>query len=84
MDEQPLHLDFFLQLSFKAPPDNLSLTGLETIRNGRDGTDVVGHGEEDQFPIDEIRVRNLVRIVVEVRAGLHKLQINERMTGTAT
>jgi hypothetical protein len=67
------HLDFFLQFSFKAPPDDLSLTGLETIRNGRDGTDVVGHGEEDQLLIDEIRVRNLVRIVIEIRAGLQKI-----------
>jgi hypothetical protein len=73
MDGQSVHLDFFLQFTFKAPPDNLSLTGLETIRNGRDRTDVVGHGEEYQFLIDEIRVRNLVRIVVEIRARLQKI-----------
>jgi hypothetical protein len=35
--------DFFLQLSFKARPDNLSLAGLETVCNRQDGADVVGH-----------------------------------------
>jgi hypothetical protein len=73
-----LYLDFFLQLSFEAGPDNLSLTGLETVRNGRDRADVVSHGEKDQLFVDEIRVRNLVRVVVEIRARLQK-SVNQMM-----
>jgi len=38
-----LYLDFFLQLSFKSCPDNLSLAGLEAVHNGKDGADVFGH-----------------------------------------
>ena len=84
MGGQPLYLDFFLQFSFEAAPDNLSLTGLETVRSGRDGTNVIGHGEEDQLLVDEIRVGNLVRIVVEIRAGLQKSRIRELMARTVT
>jgi hypothetical protein len=52
------YLDFFSQISFEARPDDFPLTGLETVRDGRDGADVVGHGEEDQFLVDEIGIRN--------------------------
>jgi len=68
-----LYLDFFLQLSFEARPDNLSLTRFEAVRHRRDGADVVGHREKDKLPVDKIGIRNLIRVVVEIRARLHTL-----------
>ena len=51
-----VYLDFVFQLSFEARPYNFSLAGLETIRDTGDGADVVSHGKEDQFLVDEIGV----------------------------
>jgi hypothetical protein len=51
-----IYLDFFFQLSFEARPYNFSLAGLETIRDTGDGADVVSHGKENQFLVDEIGV----------------------------
>ena len=51
-----IYLDFFFQLPFEARPYNLSLAGLETIRDTGNGADVVGHRKEDQFLVDKVGV----------------------------
>jgi hypothetical protein len=66
-----LNLDFFLQFSLEAPPDNFSLTRFEAVRHRRDRADVVGHREKDKLPVDKIGIRNLIRVVVEIRVRLH-------------
>lgn len=70
--EYESYLDLFFQLTFEARPDNFSLAWLEAICNGRDGAYVISHREEDQLLVDEIRIRDLVRVVIEISARLHK------------
>jgi hypothetical protein len=48
------------------------LTGLEAIRNGWDRANIVGHGEKNKLLVYEVGIRNLVRIVIEVGAGLRR------------
>lgn len=67
------YLDFFLEFPFETTPDDLPLTGLETVTYGWDGTDVVRNREKDEFLIDEIRVRDFIRVVVEIGTRLRVL-----------
>lgn len=62
--------DLFLELAFEATPDNLSLTWFETIRYRWYRSDVVGHREQDELFVDEIRERDLVNVVIKVCPGL--------------
>jgi hypothetical protein len=48
------YLDFLMRLLLEATPNDLSLAGLETVRDARNGTDVVRHREEDELLVDEI------------------------------
>ena len=48
------YLDLLLQFALEARPDNFPLTGLEAVSNGRDRTNVVGHGEKNELLVDEI------------------------------
>ena len=54
LKEDTAYLDFILQLTLEATPDNLPLTGLETVGNRRDGSNVVGIREQDELPVDEV------------------------------
>ena len=67
------YLDLLLEFLLEATPNNLPLAGFKTVTNGRDGTNVVRHREQDEFLVDEIGVRDLVRIVVEIGSGLRVL-----------
>ena len=64
------HFDFLLEFPFETTPDNLPLTGLETIAYGRDRTNVVCNREKDEFFVDEIGERYLIRIVIEIGSRL--------------
>jgi len=46
------------------------LTRFKSISNRRDRTDVVSHGETNKFFVDELRIRDLVHVVVEMSSGL--------------
>lgn len=70
----PTDLDLSLQLLEVATVDDFPLTRLETIDNGRDGSNVVGHGEEDELLVDEVRVRDDLDGLIEERS---RLQIND-------
>lgn len=64
------YFDFLLEFPFEATPDNLPLTGLETVTYGRDGTNVVRDREKDELLVDEVGVRDLIRVVVEIGSRL--------------
>lgn len=64
------HLDLLDEVLLERGKDDLSLTGLETICHGGNGTDVVGHREQDQFLVDKVLDRDLVDVVVQVGTGL--------------
>ena len=64
------YLDLLLQFALEARPDNFPLTGLEAVSNGWDRANVISHGKKNEFLVDEIGVRNLVRVVIEVRSRL--------------
>lgn len=64
------YLDFLLEFPLEAAPDDFPLTRLQTITHGRDGTNIVRHREKDELLVDKIRVRDLIRIVVEVGSRL--------------
>ena len=64
------YLDIVFQIAFEGAPDYLALTGLETIRHGGYGTQVVRHGEQDEFLVDEIRIFDLRLRMIEVCARL--------------
>lgn len=64
------YLDFLLQFTLEATPDDFTLARLEAIRYRRYRTNVICHREQDQLSVDEIRVGNLVHIVVEVCSRL--------------
>ena len=64
------HFDLLLQLPLEATPDYLTLTRLQTVRDGRDRQNIVGHGEKNEFLINEIRVRDLVDVMIQICAGL--------------
>ena len=66
-------LDFLLEFPLEATPDDLPLTGFETVTYGWDGSNIVRDREKDELLVDEIGVRNLVRIVVEIGSGLRML-----------
>lgn len=63
--QRQLYLDLFLELALETSPDDLSLTWLEAISDRRDGTDVIGHGEEDEFLVDEFGIRNFFQTMVQ-------------------
>jgi len=73
------NLDLSLQLLEVATVDDLSLTRLEPIDDGRDGSNVVGHREEDELLVDEIGVRDDLDGLVEERSRLRN-EINGRKT----
>ena len=66
------YLNLLLQLALEATPDDLALTGLQSVRDRRNGTDVIRHREQDELLVDEVRDRDLVDIVVQEGAGLEK------------
>ena len=55
--------NLFAVASEKSGTD-LSLTGFETVDQARDGPFVVHVREQDQLLVDEIRVRDILRILV--------------------
>lgn len=69
-------LGFRLQVSLEAAEHDLALTWLEAINNRRDGSNVVGHREQNEFLVDEVSNGNLAGIVVEVSARLVKWSIS--------
>lgn len=76
------HFDLGLQFAFEATPNNLPLTGLETIGNGRYRPHIIGIGEENELPVDEVGYGNLPCVVIEIRAGLgHKSVIGQNCSG---
>ena len=50
-------LDFLLHLLLEARPDNLALTGLESIGSGWDRPDIIRHREKNELLVDEVRDR---------------------------
>ena len=76
------YLNLLLEFPLEATPDDLPLTGFETVTNGRDGTNIVRHGEKDEFLVDEVGVWDLVRIVVEIGSRLTYSMSNEIMAAT--
>jgi hypothetical protein len=67
------YLDFLLEFPLETTPDDLPLTGLETVTYGRDGTNIVRNREKDELLVDEIGVRDLIRIVIEIGSRLRVL-----------
>jgi hypothetical protein len=64
--KEKAHLDLGLDLLEVATEDDLPLTRLETINDGRNRSDVVSHREEDEFLVDEVGVGDQVdRLVKE-------------------
>ncbi len=66
--DQLVDLHFRVALALEHDVNDLSLTRLETIDDGRNGTNVVGHREEDELFVDEVGIGNLVDVVVKVGA----------------
>jgi hypothetical protein len=64
------YFDFLLHVALEATPHNFPLTRLESIGNGRNGTNVVGHREQNQLLVDELRVGNLFQPMVQVSSRL--------------
>ena len=68
------YLNLLLQLALEATPDDLALTGLQPVRDGRNRTDVIRHREQDELLVDEVGDGDLVHIVVQEGAGLRSRQ----------
>ena len=68
------YLNLLLQLALEATPDDLALTGLQPVRDGRNRTDVIRHREQDELLVDEVGDGDLVDIVVQEGAGLQSRQ----------
>lgn len=64
------HLDLLDQILLESRKDNLSLTGFKTVRHGRDGSDIIGHGEQNQLLVDEVLDGYPVDVVVQIGARL--------------
>jgi len=64
------NLQLALHLALEATKYGLALGRLETVNDGGDRPNVIRHGEENEFFVYELAVRNLVTVVVEVRSGL--------------
>ncbi len=52
-----LYLDFGLQLSLEATPDDLPLTRLQPIQNRWNRPNIIRHREKNQLLVDELGVR---------------------------
>ena len=65
--------NLLFQLAFKTGPYDLALTRFKPVRYRWNGPNVVGHREEDEFLIDEVRVRYFIGVVVKECSGLHIL-----------
>ncbi len=52
-----LYLDFGLQLSLEATPDDLPLTQLQPIQNRWNRPNIIRHREKNQLLVDELGVR---------------------------
>lgn len=65
-----MYLDFLLQLALEATPNHFTLTRLQAVSDGRNRTNVIGHGEQNQFPVYKVRVWYFVDIMVKVSSGL--------------
>ena len=50
------------------------MTRFQAVDDGRNGTDIISHREEDEFLIDELGIGDLVRVVIKVGAGLDSRQ----------
>ena len=72
-----VQINLLLQLALEATPDDLALTGLQPVRDGRNRTDVIRHREQDELLVDEVRVADLVRVVVEERPGLRAVRLDD-------
>ena len=75
--EIPADLDFLYKISLESGKDNLSLTRFETVRHRRDRSDIVGHGEKNQFLVDKVLYGNSVDIVIKVGSRLEAQSVNE-------
>lgn len=64
------HLDLLDQILLESRKDNLSLTGFKTVRHGRDGSDVIGHGKQNQLLVDKVLDGYPVDVVVQIGARL--------------
>ena len=64
------NLDFLLEFTLEATPNNLPLARLQTIHYGRDRTNNIRHGEKNQLFVDEIGIRNLIHVMVEIGSRL--------------
>lgn len=64
------NLQFALHLAFEATEYNLALGRLETVNDRGNGSNVIRHGEENEFLVYELAVRDLIAVVIEERPGL--------------
>jgi hypothetical protein len=63
-------LDLSFQIALETPEQNLALRRLQAIHRGRNGPDVVGHREQDEFTINEVIIGDFINAMVDVRARL--------------
>jgi hypothetical protein len=64
------HLDLSLELPLEAREEDLALTRLEAVNNGRNRTNVIRHREEDELLVDEVAYGNLADVVIHEGTGL--------------
>ena len=72
------YLDLALEFSLEARPNNLPLTGFQTISNRRDRSNVISHGEKNELLVDEVGDRDLSRIVIQVGARLRTIRSGQQ------
>ena len=73
--EVETNLDFLLEVTLETGPNDLALTRLQPIHNRRNGTNVVGHGEQDKLTVDEVGQRDFPLGMVKVCTRLNKRQV---------
>jgi hypothetical protein len=66
-------LNFLFHLLLEACPDDLALTGLESISSGWDRPDIVRHREKNELLVDEVGIWDLINVMVEVCPRLEKM-----------
>lgn len=69
------HLDFLFQFTLETRPEDLALTGFQTISNGRDRTDIIRHRKTDELLVDEFGVRNFIEVMIKICSRLKDTKI---------
>ena len=64
------YLDLLLHITPEDRPENLPLTRLQTVRDTGNGTNVIGHREENQLLVDEVVVRDLLQTMIQESSRL--------------